>query len=145
MNLLQRKFQPGRRTSFQVGRPQTQLLLEELETRLAPASVFVVPVSHDANATHLHNLADAVAAAGAGGLVTIEPGVSPDLVQPITVTQKGITIQGDPNIPASILPSYQLKVLTMNVTLTNLNLGSVQLGTLPADNTVLNNTISKCV
>jgi hypothetical protein len=129
----------------QFKRRRYQLSLEALEDRLAPANVFVVPVSQASDVTHLYTLADAAAAAGAGGVVTIEPGASPDLNQPVVVTQNGITIQGDPNVPGSILPAYDLKVLTSHVTLTNLNLASVQFGNLPGDSTAAFNTVSKCV
>jgi len=126
-------------------RPGARLSLEALESRLAPANVFVVPVSQPSDPTHLYTLADAELAAGMNGMVTIEPGASPDLAEPVTINQNGITIRGDPNVSASILPSYQLMVSTSNVTLTNLNLASVQFGNLPADSTVAFNTVSRCV
>ena len=47
-----------------------RLCLEALESRLAPANVFVVPVNQLPDATHLYTLADAELAAGAGGTVT---------------------------------------------------------------------------
>jgi hypothetical protein len=126
-----------------------RLLLEALETRLMPASVFVVPVTQVADATHLHTLADAITAAGSGGVVTIEPGVSPDPTQPVTVTRDGITIQGDPNVPASILPAEQIVVQASRVTLTNLNIASLLLGDGLFDNpgpvTSSFNNVTRCL
>jgi hypothetical protein len=123
--------------------PRAQLLVEGLETRLTPTSVFVVPASQIADATtNFHTLADAITAAGSGGLVTIEPGTSPDPTQPINIpsSQSGLTIQGDPNVPPSILPEEQLTVDGTGITLTNLNLGSVSLDTFSSGDTV-----SKCL
>ena len=37
------------------------------------------------------------------------------------VNQPRVTIQGDPNVPASILPAYQLSIQTGLVKLGNLN------------------------
>src|SRR5262249_13292934 len=72
------------------------LCLEALESRTLPASVFVVPLAVAEDASHFHAIADAVAAAGNGGLVTVEPGT--DASGPIVfVSAEGITIQGDPN------------------------------------------------
>jgi hypothetical protein len=128
--------------------PKALLLIEGLETRLAPALgpaiVFVVPASQIVDGAHFHALADAIAAAANsnGGIVTIEPGASPDPTQPVNVTsaQSGLTIQGDPNVPASILPQEQLTVDGAGVTLTNLNLGSLSLqGDSSGD------TVSKCL
>jgi hypothetical protein len=116
------------------------LHLEALETRLMPASVFVVPASQLADATHLHTVTDAIATAGSGGLVTIEPGASPDPTQPVTVTQDSITIQGDPNVPATSLPQEQLSMDGSGITLTNLNLGSLSL-----DSVSSGDTVSKCL
>jgi hypothetical protein len=123
--------------------PQARLFVEGLETRLMPASVFVVPVSQLADATHLHTLADAITAAGSNGMVTIEPGASPDPTQPVNVAtgQNGLTIQGDPSVPASILPQEQLTVAASGITLTNLNLGSLSLGGLTSSG----DTVSKCL
>src|SRR5262249_4779148 len=124
---------------------KARLYLENLETRLAPASVFVVPLSQSLDNSHFHALQPAIAAAGNGGRVTIEPGAVPDLVLPVVVNQSGITIQGDPNVPGTLLPRYQLEVHAEDVTLTNLNLSDVQLGTAPGDREVSSNTISNCV
>ena len=54
-----------------------KLRLEGLETRLLPASVFVVPISQLTDATHFHSLSNALPAAGTEGVITIEPGPSP--------------------------------------------------------------------
>src|SRR5262245_55540450 len=99
--------------------------VESLEDRLAPAvnlhTVFVIPVSQPVDSTHFHTLTDALAVAP--DVVTIEPGASPDPVaEPITVDQDSITIQGDANVPASILPAYRIRATASEVTLTNLNL-----------------------
>src|SRR5262245_35004891 len=122
---------------------RAQPALEGLETRLAPANVFVVPVSQPADSAHFHTLAEALVGAGSSGMVTIEPGASPDSMDNVTVTQDFITIQGDPNVPASILPSYDLEIDGGNVLLRNLNLGSLTLGT----QAILSafDTVSKCM
>src|SRR5262245_49830092 len=88
-------------------RPRTRLFLEVLETRLAPAvnlppAVFVVPVSQPEDGTHVHDLGVALTRAGEGGLVTIEPGATPDPYGTLfQVTQNSITIQGNPNVPTT--------------------------------------------
>src|SRR5438034_6086108 len=142
MKWFQRLYRP---TQWQFAttprsRSRVRPYLEGLETRLAPASVFVVPLSQQSDSTHLHELVAAVNAAGPSGVVTIEPGASPDPVQPVTVTQNGLSIQGDPNVPASILPLFAITVAADNVTLTNLNLSSVGFGRSHSAA-----TISKCV
>src|SRR5438034_6347679 len=110
MNWLSHRLHSTRRNPRSGGqRGRARLGVERLETRLAPAaSVFVVPVNQPADTTHFHELLDAVNAAGNSGTVTIEPGASPDAVQPITVTKNFITIQGDPNVPPTTLPAYRL-------------------------------------
>ena len=74
MKLLQRLFRfrgkSTRRAQSLVGQ-RIRPLLEGLETRLMPASVFVVPLSQVSDATHIYRLADAITAAGNGGVVTI--------------------------------------------------------------------------
>jgi hypothetical protein len=124
-----------------------RLCLESLEDRLTPANVLVVPFSEAVSATQFHTLALAVASAGPNGTVTVEPGASPDTTEPVLISLNGITIQGDPNTPAAILPSYQLTLDAQNVTLTNLNLQSVSIGSSGnnGDAGFLDNTISKCV
>jgi hypothetical protein len=111
-------------------RLQARPRLESLENRLAPASVFVVPLSTPTDGAHFHllgGLTGALMAAGTGGTVTIEPGTTPDPTQ-VNVNQPNITIQGDPNVPGSILAVYNLNVVANGVILTNLNLGTVQIG-----------------
>jgi hypothetical protein len=147
MRWLSRLF---RRTSPQVQKPRRCRMrpsLEALEDRWAPANVLVVPISQAVDTTHFHTLAQAVAAAGANGTVTVEPGASPDITEPVSISQNGITIQGDPNTPAAILPSYQLALDAQNVTLTNLNLQSITIGSSgnTSDANFVDNTISKCV
>jgi hypothetical protein len=103
--------------------------LEALETRLAPANVFVVPISQPVDATHLHTLNGAISGAGENGRVTIEPGSSPEpSSNPTIVNKVFLTIQGDPDVPASILPALHLDVVAGDVTLTNLNIESVIVG-----------------
>src|SRR5712664_2350308 len=142
MHWLRHLYRSTQRQSPSIPRPRSRvrLCLEGLETRLAPASVFVVPLGQQSDSTHLHELVAAVNAAGPSGVVTIEPGASPDPVQPVTATQNGLSIQGDPNVPASILPLLALRVDANNVTLTNLNLSSVELS---AGRSAT--SISKCV
>jgi hypothetical protein len=109
-----------------------------------PASTFVVPVSQPVDSTHVHTLAAAVQIAGDNGVVTIEPGASPDIgVVPIGNT--GITIQGDLNVPATILPSEQITFTGSNGTLTNLNLVTLRLGITPGDTSTSSNHVSRCV
>jgi hypothetical protein len=111
------------------GRPPARLWLEGLETRLAPANVFVVPLNVATDGSHFHTLTAALSAATASGTVTIEPGTTPDPGQ-VTVTQaqNGVTIQGDPNVPGSILAVYNINVDANGVILNNLNLGIVSMG-----------------
>jgi hypothetical protein len=117
-----------------------------LENRLAPANVLVVPISQATDATRVHILSEAINLAHTGGTVTIEPGASPDTLEPVNIDTSGVTIEGDPNTPASILPSYQVAILSTNVTLTNLNLQSVTVGFSGGNPTFFaGTTISKCV
>jgi hypothetical protein len=94
---------------------------------MLPASVFIVPFTVPVDATHFHSLDPAALAAGTGGMVTIEPGATPDF-PPIDITQTGLTVQGDPSVSGTILPTYDINVKANNVTLTNLRLGTVQMG-----------------
>jgi hypothetical protein len=112
---------PARR-SF--SRPPVRLGLEALEDRLAPASVFVVAPSVPADSTHFHSLSDAASAANVNGTVTIEPGAL-GTAGTIDITERSLTIQGDPNVPGSILAEYSILVDASGVTLTNLRLASV--------------------
>jgi hypothetical protein len=123
-----------------------RLCLEALENRLAPANVFVVPLSQASDATHVYLLSEAVNLAHTGGTVTVEPGASPDNTEPVSISTSSITIQGDPNVPASTLPSYQVFILSSKVTLTNMNLQSVTIGASGGTQSFFaGTTISKCI
>jgi hypothetical protein len=99
--------------------------IEALEERaLMSANVLVVPISTPTDATHYHSLTAAITAAGSGGSVTIEPGTSVD-AGTVNVTPSNLVIQGDPNVPGSVLPRYDLNISGSQVNLYNLNLGSV--------------------
>ena len=102
------------------------LALEGLETRLLPASLFVVPLNLSTDASHFHSLAAAVQSSSPNGVVTVEPGAVLETVA-INVAVPGLTIQGDPNIPGSILPAYDLVLNASGVTLDNLNLHNVSI------------------
>jgi hypothetical protein len=151
MNLLERwrKKSPRATRRPVQARRRLPLSFEALECRLTPATkTFVVPVSTPAdNVTTFHSLGLAITPAAPNGLVvTVEPGASNDLVQPINIARSGITIQGDPNVPAAILPSYQLAIFTSNVTLKNLNISSLAIGQATADNSLIfHNTVSNCL
>src|ERR1700677_2692246 len=145
MHWLQRLCRRPLPQSTTPRRLRPQLSIEGLESRFAPANVSVVPIGQLSDGTHWHTLAQAIAAAGANGTVTIEPGASVDNVEPVSVSSSGITIEGDPNIPATILPRYQLQVSASNVTLTNLNLQSVQIGSSGSTVDIAQNAISKCL
>ncbi len=140
MNWFYRPDRSPRPYIATASRPQNRArpCLEGLETRLAPANVFLVPPSQPADSTHLHRLGSAIHAAGAGGSVTIEPGAP---TAQAGISTSGITIQGDPNVPASSLPSYDLALLASNVTLTNLNLSSLNI----PSGTVSGTMVSKCL
>jgi hypothetical protein len=120
------------------------LNIEGLETRLMPASVFVVPFSHPADSSHVHLLRDAVNMAGDNGMAIIEPGASPD-PDLVTVAHSGMTIEGDPNVPASILPLENITVRGQNNILTNLNIRRLSLGNTPGDTSISGNQVNKCV
>ena len=131
MTLFRKLFAPFVR-SAPPSRP-VRLGLELLEGRLVPATASVVPSAATSvlpltqsidGTTTFHRLQDAVNAAANGTVITVEPGVTADLA-PITVNTSGVTITGDTNVPASILPSYDLVLNAANVTLTRLNLGLV--------------------
>jgi hypothetical protein len=100
--------------------------LEALEDRmLLAANLFVVPINVPTDGTHFHSLNSAqLAASSNGDTITIEPGASPDNAT-VSIGLDNLTIQGDPNAPASILPQYDLSVNANYVTLSNLRLGSV--------------------
>jgi hypothetical protein len=107
-----------------------------------PGNVFVVATGQTLDATHFDSLEFAIQAAGPRGTVTIEPGTSPQ-ASVIMVTQNGITIQGDPNVPASILTPYQLNLSADDVSLTNLKLTGVQIGDFSHPRSGI--VISKCL
>ena len=92
---------PGYDLVTGLGSPIANSLILDLDRTVAPVSgphVFVVPAGQVENlTTTFHSLAAAVTAAGDDGVVTIEPGASPD-PSPVDVTtsQPGLTIQGDP-------------------------------------------------
>jgi hypothetical protein len=125
MNVLKRLTQLLSKKGSRPGR--RRLLLEDLETRVLPASVFVVPLATPTDAAHFHSLTNALAGAGQGGTVTIEPGARPDGID-ININQPGITIKGDPNVPASTLPLYTLVATVSGVVLTNLNVDTLTFG-----------------
>jgi hypothetical protein len=106
---------------------QRRLALEQLEARTLPASIFIVPMTAPVDSTHVHRLAEAVAAAGPAGFVTIEPGTTPDTAT-VTVAQQGITIQGDPSASVSTLAGYNVKVAANGVTFAHMNLSSLIIG-----------------
>jgi hypothetical protein len=120
------------------------LNLEGLETRLMPASVFVVPFSQPADSSHVHLLQDAVNMAGDNGMAIIEPGASPD-PDLVTIAHSGMTIEGDPNVPASILSLENITVSGQNNILTNLNIRRLRLGDTPGDTSISGNQVNKCV
>jgi hypothetical protein len=118
--------------------------LEGLETRLAPANIFVVPDTQPQDVNHLRSLQQAIHVAGPGGLVIIEPGTSPE-PSSVLVAQNGITIEGDPSVPSTILTRYDnLMVNAHSVTLRNLHLNSLQIGMTPDDMNVFANTVNNC-
>jgi len=117
-----------------------RLFLETLETRLAPASVFVVPLSQPIDGAHFYDLGDALTAAGANGVVTIEPGAN---IGNEAISEPGLTLQGDPNVPASIFAPFALSVEANNVTVTNLHLSSLRFGAF--FDTFTGTVVRKCV
>jgi len=143
--LFRSVLQKSARSQPRPRRFQARLSLEDLETRLVPASVLVVPISQLTDASHFHTLAEGIAAAGVDGVVTIEPGASPDLGSAVLVDQEGITIQGDPNVPASALPSYQLNVQANGVNIGNLELDSLVVGVDTFGGNVSETDVHNCV
>jgi hypothetical protein len=150
MKLFKQLTRLASRSSNNQTRPhkpgRAKLNLEGLETRLLPASVFVVPISQLTDSTHFHSLSTALPAAGTEGVITIEPGASPDPLQvPVTVNQPRVTIQGDPNVPASILPAYQLNIQTGLVKLGNLNISTLIVGTAGSVNVAGGANVHNCL
>ena len=144
MNWFQRRYRSTRNDLSHWHRVRAQLAFEGLETRLAPANVFVVPVHQPADSAHFHTLAEAVSAAGINGGVTIEPGAAPEPTStPVVLTPPGISIRGDPNVPASILPRYEIDLRNTHFVLENLNLRTLILSGATGSSTF--NTITKCL
>jgi hypothetical protein len=115
---------PATVRKFKSFRPQIDVLEER---QLMAANVLVVPLAVPVDGTHFHSLSAAMTAAGTGGSVTIEPGAIPDGAT-VFVNLDNLTIQGDPNVPGSTLPSYNITITGAHfVTLNNLNLGVVNL------------------
>ncbi len=130
---LPKSPRPGMARKNRLFRPE----IEGLETRsLMAASVFVVPLAAPLDATHFHTVKAALPAAGDNGTVTIEPGAIPSGTMD-NVLQQGLTIQGDPNVPGSILPQCAFNLNASNVTLFNLNLVKVQIFPGVSNETVL--------
>jgi len=111
-------------------------------------AVSVVPQSQPTDSSHFHSLRDAFSVfpvpTGTDVVITIEPGASPDAGL-VTVTANNLTIQGDPNVPAAILPTEQLAVNAHNDTLFNLNLGNLTLGPSAGSSTTFQNQVTKCI
>jgi hypothetical protein len=123
MKLLSRLFR-GIYPNWPRRRRHGLLGIETLEDRTVPASVTVVPLTTAANnSTTFFTLEDAIKAAGTNGTVTVEPGAIADFN--IDITQSGLTVQGDPNVPSSILPGYNISIDANNVLLRNLNINFV--------------------
>jgi hypothetical protein len=100
--------------------------VEALEARdLLSANWIVAPISTPIDATHVHSLTTALFVAQSGDTITIDPGASPDPGGAVAVNVPNLTIHGDPNVPGSILPRYDLKLNASNITLDNLNLGAI--------------------
>ena len=125
MNLLSHLFGGNAKSASRAGRRRpARLSIEVLEDRTVPASVSVVPLTATPNNSSTFGaLEDAIKAAGNNGTVTVEPGATADFN--IDITQSGLTIQGDPNVPSSILPSYNISIDANNVVLKNLNINFV--------------------
>jgi hypothetical protein len=119
---------------------------------------FVVPESQPVDSSHFHTINAAVLAGFAFAnsifplrtnvVITIEPGASPD-PGTVSLSQSSstakLTIQGDPNVPAAILPSEAIQLTGTNYALTNLNLASLTLGMTPADGSTFQNVVSNCL
>jgi Domain of unknown function (DUF4214) len=174
MNPFRRLFGATSRKSSSTCRPplrlRTQLALEGLETRLVPTTPpiglirpplggialpeFVVPESQPVDSSHFHSISAALGVfanplrQGTVVIITIEPGASPD-PGTVSLTQSNstvmLTVQGDPNVPAAVLPGEQIQLTGSNYTLTNLNLESLTLGKTPADSSTFRNLVSNCL
>jgi hypothetical protein len=137
-NLLSR---PGKSRTPAAKRVRPRL--ETLEDRTVPSSARVVPLADAVDGvTTFHRLQDALnVATSSGDVVTIAAGSTADL-SPVTVTSSGITITGDPNIPGSILPSYDIVLDASRVTLTRLNLGSVTINADSSADAITRSTVN---
>jgi hypothetical protein len=113
------------RRSFSRTGYRSRLCLEYLEERTLPANVFVVPMTVPVDATHFHSMADAAAAAGTNGLVTVEPGAEEGLGPIPDILADGVTIQGDPSVQPSALGAYSLGIGANHITLTHMHLYQV--------------------
>jgi len=100
------------------------VLLEAFEPRtLLSAVYYVVGDATPRDATHFRLITDALAAAVAGDTVQLEPGA---FAAAGTVTiSAGLTLQGDPAVPATSNLPLALTVAASNVTLNNLSLTTV--------------------
>ena len=131
--------------------PSTTSVLPPSTTSVTPPVVATVPTASivplslgSDGVSTFHRLQDAVNAAAANSVITIEPGSTADL-GPITVKTSGLTIAGDPNIPGSILPSYNFVLDASNVTLTRLNLGSVTINADATGDAVTRSTVNTII
>jgi hypothetical protein len=136
-----RASRPGTRRTAGGPRP-FRPAVEGLEGRDLMSTAYVVPIAQPADAAHRHSLAAALAAAGPGGTVVVEPGATPD-AGTVTVGLAGLTVRGDPNVPGGILPRYDLSVTAGPVTLDNLNLGTVTVAPAAAGVTVSRSQVQK--
>ena len=109
--------------------------IEALESRIVLATIFVVPPTQPADATHVYTLSAALPLAGAAGTVIIDAGAVAD-PGTVTVTLDDITIQGASGVAPGSLSMYDLNINSDRVTLANLNLGLVTL-TATADHITL--------
>jgi hypothetical protein len=104
-------------------RRNSVLRIEALEDRVQLSTLFVVPLAQTTDGSHFHSLTEAEFVAASGDTIQIEPGTTADSGL-VTISKSG-TIQGDLNVPGSILPVYDLSVQTSNLLLRNLNLNNV--------------------
>jgi len=91
-----------------------------------PSNFTIVPVGTTANNVNTFSSFSAALSSMiyVGGTITVEPGALAPTA-PISTVFLGLVIQGDPNVPSSILPALSLSVGGGLVTLNNLNLSSV--------------------
>jgi Domain of unknown function (DUF4214) len=118
-----------------------RLAVEALEDRTLPANLSVLPIVQPVDGTStFHTLQDALAVVTTGSTITIEPGAVADFNTDVTVGN--IMIQGDPNVPSSILPAYNLSVDASGVTLKNMNLNFVSVNAGFSNTTIFKSTVS---